>query len=159
MVSCDPSHSGNRGNHGPIGGNSVGEVVEDPLAMYRAGQFLRTSSEQTSYFSQFPQVGAQPDKVVGYGEDVRVIALYGQYVRVELMNTGDVGYVPMGMLEKRGQGANMQAGSQQGVVAGGGGAAAGVQVGVGGSSAGNASSGSGAGLDPIGGPDFGLPAE
>ena len=62
----------------------------------------RTVSPQTAFFAKFPKAEDQPIKTLGDYTDVKVISSKGSYVKIEVVDTGDVGYVPSVMLgEKR----------------------------------------------------------
>jgi len=106
LVSCefDTSLPGN-GNYDPLNGPGSGAqlgLVEAYGPSYSAGSFLQTTSPMTAFYSQFPQTMDQPDKTLPNRADVKVISVKGSYVKVEVVNTGDVGYVPSVMLgEKR----------------------------------------------------------
>ena len=69
---------------------------------YTPGTFLQTVSSSTSFFSKFPKGNDQPTKILSNATDVKVISMKGSYAKVEVIDTGDVGYVPTVMLgEKR----------------------------------------------------------
>lgn len=108
LVSCDtfnqPLGAGDGGNPlDPPGRGSSIAVAEDPYGpLFTAGTFLQTVSPQTAFFPHFPKAEDQPTKTLGDYTDVKVISTKGSYVKVEVVDTGEVGYVPSVMLgEKR----------------------------------------------------------
>jgi len=106
LVSCDFDTSlPNNGAYDPLGSPNGGEqlgIVDPYGASYTPGSFLQTTSPMTAFYSRFPQSMDQPDKTLPNGVDVKVISVKGSYIKVEVVNTGDVGFVPSVMLgEKR----------------------------------------------------------
>lgn len=66
------------------------------------GRYLQTVSENSVFFSNYPGIYDQPDRILPNFADVKVVSVKGTYVKVELIDTGAVGYVPSMMLgEKR----------------------------------------------------------
>ncbi|PIE21822.1 MAG: hypothetical protein CSA62_15535 [Planctomycetota bacterium] len=78
-------------------------VEEDPYGPnFTPGTFLQTVSPKTAFFSTFPKGNDQPAKTLPDYTDVKVISSKGSYVKVEVVDSGEVGYVPSVMLgEKR----------------------------------------------------------
>ncbi|MBK1831267.1 hypothetical protein JIN77_11050 [Verrucomicrobiaceae bacterium R5-34] len=85
-------------------GSGIGiATTSDPYGpTFTAGTFLQTVSPQTAFFTSFPKQETQPAKTLPDFTDVKVISTKGSYVKVEVVDTGEVGYVPSVMLgEKR----------------------------------------------------------
>ena len=108
LVSCDSFNQ-------PLGGG-VANPLDPPGSegvipttttdtygpLFTAGTFLQTVSPQTAFFPTFSKPEDQPAKTLGDFTDVKVISSKGSYVKVEVVDTGEVGYVPSVMLgEKR----------------------------------------------------------
>ena len=105
LVSCDTMNA-------PLGGSGYNpldppggmlNVQEDPYGVaFAPGSFLQTISPTTAFFNNFPRMEDQPNKVLPDYTDVKIISTKGSYVKVEVVDTGEVGYVPSIMLgEKR----------------------------------------------------------
>ena len=62
------------------------------------GTFLQTTSPQVSFFNRLPGEGDQPNKLLANNTDVKVISTSGTYAKVEIVDTGEVGYVPSTLL-------------------------------------------------------------
>jgi len=107
LMSCDalnkPLDGGDASNPLDPPGRSDGIAATDPYGpTFTAGTFLQTVSPQTAFFASFPKQDTQPTKTLPDYTDVKVISTKGSYVKVEVVNTGEVGYVPSVMLgEKR----------------------------------------------------------
>jgi len=105
LVSCDFNTPLPNNGYDPLdgpGANGQFGIVEPQGPSYLAGSFLQTTSPMTAFYSRFPSAMDQPDKTLPARVDVKVISTKGSYVKVEVVNTGDVGYVPSVMLgEKR----------------------------------------------------------
>jgi len=109
LVSCDtfnqPLGSGDGGNplDAPGSGTAIATTTADPYGpLFTAGTFLQTVSPQTAFFPNFPKAEDQPTKTLDDYTDVKVISTKGSYVKIEVVDTGEVGYVPSVMLgEKR----------------------------------------------------------
>lgn len=107
LVSCDswnqPLGSGDANPLDPPGTGSSMPTTSDPYGpLFTPGTFLQTVSPQTAFFPKFPKPEDQPTKTLGDYTDVKVISSKGSYVKVEVVDTGEVGYVPSVMLgEKR----------------------------------------------------------
>lgn len=103
LVSCDslnqPLGSGDSNPLDAPIANAPREVVEEPsVSQHIPGTFLQTESAQTSFFSFYPKVQDQPSKILPDYTDVKVISNKGSYVKVEVVDSGEVGYVPAVML-------------------------------------------------------------
>ena len=107
MVSCEtfnqPLASSGPNPLDPPGRGSSEAVVSDSYSpLFTPGTFLQTVSPQTAFFPKFPKAEDQPVKTLDDYTDVKVISSKGSYVKIEVVDTGDVGYVPSVMLgEKR----------------------------------------------------------
>ncbi len=106
LASCgsmnQPLGSGDGSN--PLDAPGSGTATqEDPYGPnFTPGTFLQTISPNTAFFSSFPKGNDQPTKTLSNHTDVKVISTKGSYVKVEVVDTGEVGYVPSVMLgEKR----------------------------------------------------------
>ncbi len=106
LVSCDLLNQ-------PLGGSDANNPLDAPGASaataedpygptFSPGTFLQSLSPSTAFFIQFPKDTDQPTKTLPDYTDVKVISTKGSYVKVEVVVTGEVGYVPSVMLgEKR----------------------------------------------------------
>jgi hypothetical protein len=65
---------------------------------FSAGQFVRTSMDNTAFFKTRPKGDADADKLLTRGSSMKVISTSDSYVKVEL-DSGEVGFVPSVMLE------------------------------------------------------------
>ncbi|BDS07725.1 hypothetical protein NT6N_27650 [Oceaniferula spumae] len=108
LMSCDalnkPLDGGDASNPlDPPGRGDAIATTSDPYGpLFTPGTFLQTVSPQTAFFANFPKAEDQPSKTLADFTDVKVISTKGSYVKVEVVDTGDVGYVPSVMLgEKR----------------------------------------------------------
>lgn len=82
-----------------VPGGTLGVENRDPFGpSFTPGTFLQTTSPQTSFFRSIPREGAQPSKLLANYTDVKVISTSGTYAKVEVVNTGEVGYIPTVML-------------------------------------------------------------
>lgn len=108
LVSCDswnqPLGSADANPLDPPGRSTPIATAESDSygQLFTPGTFLQTVSPQTAFFSKFPKAEDQPVKTLGDLTDVKVISTKGSYVKVEVVDTGEVGYIPSVMLgEKR----------------------------------------------------------
>lgn len=107
MVSCDSLNKplGGSDAYNPLDapGGTVASENADPYGpAFTPGTFLQTVSPSTAFFLKFPKEEDQPSKILPDYTDVKVISSKGSYVKVEVVDTGEVGYVPSVMLgEKR----------------------------------------------------------
>lgn len=68
---------------------------------FAPGSFLTTQAANTALFGKYPSRFTQPIKTLASNTEVKVISSQTSYTKVELVNTGEVGYVPTVMLGKR----------------------------------------------------------
>ena len=107
LVGCEtfnqPLESDGANPLDPPGRSTPTAEASDPYGpLFTPGTFLQTVSPQTAFFAKFPKAEDQPIKTLGDYTDVKVISSKGSYVKIEVVDTGDVGYVPSVMLgEKR----------------------------------------------------------
>ncbi|MFK7909139.1 MAG: hypothetical protein AB8F34_00910 [Akkermansiaceae bacterium] len=107
MVSCESLNKPLSGSDSfnPLDGPGTAVAAEnsDPYGpAFTPGTFLQTVSPSTSFFKAYPKDNDQPTKILADYTDVKVVSSKGSYVKVEVVDTGDVGYVPSVMLgEKR----------------------------------------------------------
>lgn len=80
----------------PPGSNS--SSTPPTVAMFRAGEFVRTSMDNTAFFKSRPKENADADKLLKRNTSMKVVSNSGSYVKVEL-DSGEVGFVPSVMLE------------------------------------------------------------
>lgn len=80
----------------PPGGN-IGPRVNTNSG-FKAGQFVRSSMDNTAFFKSKPSGDADADKLLTRGTSMRVISNSDSYTKVEL-DSGEVGFVPTVMLE------------------------------------------------------------
>lgn len=107
LVSCDffQQPLGGSDEYNPLdvpGGTTTAGAADPYGPAFTPGTFLQTVSPSTSFFLKFPKEDDQPSKILPDYTDVKVISSRGSYVKVEVVDTGDVGFVPSVMLgEKR----------------------------------------------------------
>ena len=106
LVSCDFNQPLPGGDvYNPLntaGASGQLDIVDTSGPSISPGGYMQTTSSMTALFSRFPGPNDQPSKTLSNYTDVKVISIKGSYVKVEVVNTGDVGYVPAVMLgEKR----------------------------------------------------------
>ena len=108
IVSCDSLSQplGGSDAYNPLDapGGTIAADSADPYGpAFTPGTFLQTVSPSTSFFNNYPKDDDQPSKILPDYTDVKVISSKGSYVKVEVVDSGEVGYVPSVMLgEKRG---------------------------------------------------------
>jgi len=81
-------------------------IPTDDLEMYGPeilpGRYLQTISPSSTFFNNYPSFDTRPDRILPSYTNVKVVSVKGSYVKVELIDSGAVGYVPSMMLgEKR----------------------------------------------------------
>jgi len=100
LAACDtmnrPISSGDFDPLRPPGGN-VGMKTATPTG-FKAGQFVRSSMDNTAFFKNKPSGNADADKLLTRGTSMKVISNYDSYTKVEL-DSGEIGFVPTVMLE------------------------------------------------------------
>jgi hypothetical protein len=104
LVSCNNDYrpsSGGRGWSGP-----PRAIPADELDAYgpdfTPGSYLQTINPSSPFFMSFPRIEDQPHKLLPDFTEVKVVSLKGSYAKVEVVHSGEVGYVPSIMLgEKR----------------------------------------------------------
>lgn len=107
LISCDSFNKplGGSDAYNPLDapGGTVSTQAEDPYGpAFTPGTFLQTVSPSTAFFLNYPKEDDQPSKILPDYTDVKVISTKGSYVKVEVVDSGQVGYVPSVMLgEKR----------------------------------------------------------
>lgn len=74
--------------------------VEDAGPLYQTGQFLETTMPNTAFFSRIPRPNEQPARTLASATPLRVIAMQGTYVKVEL-ESGEIGFVPAIMVGEK----------------------------------------------------------
>ncbi len=74
---------------------------ESDASLFTPGSYLQTLSPHTAFFLAFPRFEDRPHKILPDYTDVKVVSLKGTYVKVELVDSGEVGYVPSIMLGKK----------------------------------------------------------
>ena len=60
---------------------------------FSPGSFLTTQSSNAAFYTKYPSGTQQPEKTLANGTEVKVISSKLAYTKVELVNTGEVGYV------------------------------------------------------------------
>jgi len=65
---------------------------------FTAGQFVRSTMDNTAFFKGRPKGDSDADKLLARGTSMKVISQSDSYLKVEL-DSGEVGYVPSVMLE------------------------------------------------------------
>ena len=104
LVSCNNDHrpsSGGRGWSGPPRAIPADEL-DDYGPDFTPGSYLQTINPSSPFFMSFPRIEDQPYKLLPDSTEVKVVSLKGSYAKVEVVRSGEVGYVPSIMLgEKR----------------------------------------------------------
>lgn len=104
LVSCSNSYrpsSSDRGWSGPPRAIPADEL-DDYGPDFTPGSYLQTINPSSPFFMSFPRIEDQPYKLLPDSTEVKVVSLKGSYAKVEVVRTGEVGYVPTIMLgEKR----------------------------------------------------------
>lgn len=80
----------------PPGGASQGSPSQ---SAFRAGDLVRAVMDNTAFFKNMPTGEADADKLLSRGTGMKVIRVTSSYLQVELDVTGEVGYVPVVMVE------------------------------------------------------------
>jgi hypothetical protein len=103
LTSCGNNASLGGGGYNPLDAPGGMNSQQDPYGpAFTPGSFLQTVSPSTAFFAKFPGQEDQPSKILPDYTDVKVVSTKGSYVKVEVVDTGEVGYVPSVMLgEKR----------------------------------------------------------
>ena len=105
LVSCSnsyqPSSSSDRGWSGPPRAIPADEL-DDYGPDFTPGSYLQTINPSSPFFMSYPRIEDQPYKLLPDSTEVKVVSLKGSYAKVEVVRSGEVGYVPSIMLgEKR----------------------------------------------------------
>jgi hypothetical protein len=107
LAACDtmnrPISSGDFDPLRPPGSNSNLSTATGPV--FKAGQFVRSSMDNTAFFKNRPKGDGDADKLLTRGTSMKVINTSDSYVKVEL-DSGEVGFVPAIMLEDPNAAAN-----------------------------------------------------
>lgn len=100
LASCDFNQPLPNNGYNPLdapGGNQ--SAATDPYqSSFTPGAFLQTVSPMTAFYSKYPKDMEQPNKTLANYTDVKVISTKGTYVKVEVVHSGEVGYIPSVML-------------------------------------------------------------
>lgn len=80
----------------PPGGNYG---MSQPQEGFRAGDLVRTVMDNAAFFKALPKGEADADRLLLRGTGMKVIRVNGSFLQVELDVTGEVGYVPVVMVE------------------------------------------------------------
>ena len=104
LVSCSNSYrpsSSDRGWSGPPRAIPADEL-DDYGPDFTPGSYLQTINPSSPFFMSYPRIEDQPYKLLPDSTEVKVVSLKGSYAKVEVVLSGEVGYVPSIMLgEKR----------------------------------------------------------
>lgn len=65
---------------------------------FAPGTFALTNSPSTPFFNHSPRGNDQPSKIFGKNHEVKIIASKSSYSKVEVIKTGEVGFIPSIML-------------------------------------------------------------
>ena len=100
LVSCDFNQPLPNNGYNPLsypGGNQ--SATTNPYSsLFTPGAFLQTVSPMTAFYYNYPKDMEQPNKTIPQNTDVKVISTKGTYIKVEVVHSGDVGYIPSVML-------------------------------------------------------------
>ena len=80
----------------PPGSNLNLSTSSEPS--FRPGQFVEASMDNTAFFKTRPKGDADADKLLTRGTSMKVAQSDGSYLKVELDDTGEVGWVPSVMV-------------------------------------------------------------
>lgn len=100
LVACDTMSSPiTNGGYNPLGapGGSMGANIVTANT-FKAGQFVKTSMDNTGFYRSRPNGNANADKLLPRGTSMKVVTTSGSYVKAEL-DSGEIGFVPTVMLE------------------------------------------------------------
>ncbi len=100
LVACDTMTGPiTRGGYDPLlPAGSANTPVQSVGPTYSAGQFVRSSMDNTAFFKTRPSGDADADKLLKRGTSMKVISAASSYVKVEL-DSGEIGFVPSVMIE------------------------------------------------------------
>ena len=70
----------------------------NPGVTFAAGQFVRSTMDNTAFFKNRPKGDSDADKLLARNTSMKVISQSDSYLKVEL-DSGEIGYVPSVMLE------------------------------------------------------------
>jgi hypothetical protein len=100
LIGCDTMS-------GPIGSSSFdplvppGSETSPPVVAagggFRPGQITAVSMDNAAFFNQLPRGSSDPNELLRAGTQVKVVAIEGSYLKVEL-DSGKVGYLPAMMV-------------------------------------------------------------
>jgi len=79
-------------------GSDMSQPTITPTTTYKAGQFVRAALPNTAFYKDRPKGTADADKLLAQGTSMKVISTSDSYLKVEL-DSGEVGFVPMVMVE------------------------------------------------------------
>lgn len=115
LASCDtmnqPISSGDFDPLRPPGSTVAPSTPQGPG--FKAGQFVRTIMDNTTFFLKRPKGDVDADKLLTRGTSMKVISTTDTYVKVEL-DSGEVGFVPAIMVEDPNAVAGVPAGMNPG---------------------------------------------
>ena len=100
LGSCDFYQPLPNNGYNPLdtaGGNQAA-AMDPNRSLFTPGAFLQTVSPMAAFYSKYPKDMEQPNKTLPDNTDVKVISIKGTYVKVEVVDSGDVGYIPSVML-------------------------------------------------------------
>jgi hypothetical protein len=100
LVACD-TMSGpiTRGAYDPLlPAGSAGTPAQRVGPAFSAGQFVRSSMDNTAFYKSRPNGDVDADKLLKRGTSMKVISTANSYVKVEL-DSGEIGFVPSVMIE------------------------------------------------------------
>jgi hypothetical protein len=81
----------------PPGGN-VRSASQTTGLTYKAGQFVKTTIDNASFFKVRPKGNANADKLLKRGASMKVVSNSGSYAKVEL-DSGEIGFIAAVVLE------------------------------------------------------------
>lgn len=100
LAACDtinqPITSGDYDPLRPPGSNMGARVSTGPV--FSAGQFVRSTMDNTAFFKNRPNGDGDADKLLKRATSMKVISSNGSYLKVEL-DSGEIGFVPSVMVE------------------------------------------------------------
>jgi len=100
IVSCETMNAPiSSGDFDPLrtpGSATASTVVVD--GGYKPGQFVRAAIDNTAFYNTKPKEGADASKLIARYTQMKVVAISGNYLQVEL-DSGEVGFVPSVMVE------------------------------------------------------------
>jgi hypothetical protein len=79
-------------------GSQLNLATADTIPTLRPGQFVETAMDNTAFFKNRPKGNADADKLLNRGVSMKIVQKDASYLKVEIDDTGEVGWVPAVMV-------------------------------------------------------------